>query len=1024
MSALQQEASSDASEDEHREENIADDDCDVPKQEKEFTRADQKLADKRLRYEQLASKQRKRGGTFVLNLNEGDATKNVQFELHAESAAAISSSSQTRSKSCMKKEKESREEVVISREETAANDAALSSEEYRLRGENDGSASILIQTKKKEKKGKSSLVSTKATIPVSVSTKASLPVSSTIIPALSSSRITWGSIEVREFKRTVGRGVVADHSDQSWLLGLSDVIIWNSSEHPPSLPVGESDSQPHYDDAEAIEYEKYLADVASSAALASAAAKDKKNTKGRTASMAESTKQRSTSVTDHVDAEETTGNSAAAAITTATPFVRQRLLGRRSVIPGFSLRIGSVDEVEAKRVKDLAERYSRLSVAQKALILTPAAQAVLAAAGGDFSRAAATNLSVALETRQSHNKTLRAAARIAASAASSLTSSSASSSSPSIDHKRNPFWDYLKPEERRLVFERDVGVGATSTNGELFLIGSLSEHFASSAQAKRDAKGCDCNAKIEKEVKRHSNSLKELQSLALKVGVDSLDEANPAKELTKKELGEKITAHLKHDRLCLSHSPPAFELCGGSVVAEEGLDGDELDLKRLIESHDYAQAPPDAPVSANHVLMNAKAGVIRARLIEAEVNKDMRSFFVQRQTLGIENYGSVASMSTTSGNLRQSSPMSTPLLTSQSSPTSSSSSPPLAATFECPCALDGVGCHYARCNCSVGECNNLSFWHCTSARYDAEATEVFRAELIGYSKNRQMKLFLDAETDMVSVWNNVDAHWVKEKEKAAKRGEKKAARAERRNEKEDEERLKRERDEQDRIEAEAAAALVERNEREQEEQRAIEKAKAEEAKRLREIQQKMLAEEENRRKEEEELIRVKRESLEALQMEMKKHQQRVAMQNKAKVKPSIDVEAVNLLTVEESALVSHTQAASPPRQQQQQRQRKGPASPPSPPFVAPSSPDSRAENNSSPSKPSSAMKQRRSGEAASPRGDGPPTELAQKVESTSPSTGQKVVAKAAGVQKAQKAPPVSASVAAALLAAKLAGGVS
>ncbi len=70
------------------------------------------------------------------------------------------------------------------------------------------------------------------------------------------------------------------------------------------------------------------------------------------------------------------------------------------------------------------------------------------------------------------------------------------------------------------------------------------------------------------------------------------------------------------------------------------------------------------------------------------------------------------------------------------------------------------------------------------------------------------------------------------------------------------------------------------------------------------------------------------------------------------------------------------------------------------------------------------MKQRRSGEAASPRGDGPPTELAQKVESTSPSTGQKVVAKAAGVQKAQKAPPVSASVAAALLAAKLAGGVS
>jgi len=47
------------------------------------------------------------------------------------------------------------------------------------------------------------------------------------------------------------------------------------------------------------------------------------------------------------------------------------------------------------------------------------------------------------------------------------------------------------------------------------------------------------------------------------------------------------------------------------------------------------------------------------------------------------------------------------------------------------------------------------------------------------------------------------------------------------------------------------------------------------------------------------------------------------------------------------------------------------------------------------------------------------------VESTSPSTGQKVVAKAAGVQqKAQKAPPVSASVAAALLAAKLAGGES
>lgn len=998
-SALHQEVS-DASEDENREETPVDEESDVLSEEKEITKADQKQADRLRRYEQLASKQRKRGGTFILCLNEADATKNIRFELHPESAASLIGI-QTHLRSCLAGQQprvEKKAEIPV--EAPVSNNIASSIEDDRLREDDEGSSSILVHTKKKEKKGKT----------ISGATKASP------IPASSlSSRVTWGSIEVREFKRTVGRGVVADHSDQTWLLGLSDTLIFNGSEHSPSIPG--DDAKPHSDDAEAIEYEKFLADAASAAALASAAVKDKKNSgKARTASIAESTKQRSLSVAEHSDVVEESTNISASVTMEAAPFVRTRLLGRRTAIPGFSVRIGTVEEVEAKRVKDLAERYSRLSIAQKALILTPAAQAALAAAGGDFSRASANNISVALETRQSHNKTLRAAARIAASAASSQTSSSASS--VSIDHKRNPFWDYLKPEERRLIFERDVGAGATSSNGELFSIASLSEHFASAAQAKRDAKGCDCNAKIEKEVKRHSNSLKELQSLAVKVGVDSLEEANSTKELTKKELGEKITAHLKHDRLCLSHSPPAFELSGSDTKSDEGLTSDEIDLKRLIESQDFAQAPPETSVSAKHVLMDARAGYMRARLLESEVNKDLRSFFIQRKTLGIENYGSVTT--TSSSSIHQSSPMSTPLLTSQSSPTSSSSSsPPLAATFECPCALDGVGCHYARCNCSVGECNNLSFWHCTSARYDAEATEVFRAELIKYSKNRQMKLFLDAESDMASIWNSIDAHWVKEKEKAAKRGEKKAARAERRNEKEDEERLKKEREEQDRIEAEAAAALVEKIEKEQEELRAITRAKEEEAKRLKEIQQRKFEEEEARRKEAEELDRLRNESLQALQREMVKHQQRVALhQNKTKASP-IGVEAVSMSTIEEQALVSHTQAATPPRQQHQhQRQRKVPAAtPPSPSVTAPSPQQNDDHSSPAGSPPSSSIKKRRAANSSSPRGGGPATtdQPPPKVETSPLTVGQKVAPKAASPKVA-----LSASVAAEMLAAKLA----
>jgi hypothetical protein len=1030
-SVLHQEVTdvTDTSDDEKREEeeNTADDGC---IEEKELTRAEQKIIEKQKRQEFLASKQRKRGGTFVLHVNKEDSTKKIRFDLHVESASALQENT---FKSSFRRPREKKEDVLVAAPVVIASKSSGDDENLR---EDEGVASILVQSKKKEKKSKSYAAAAAANL------SSGSTVVSTTSASLSSRCVSWGQIEVREFKRTVGRGVVADHSDQTWLLGLSDIILFNGVEHSPTVPPGIEEGQSFSDDAEALEYEKHLAELASSAAAAAASSKEKKS-KLRTASVAEPlTKLTSTAIPEitlHAEVSEST-TSSSASVSASLHNTRQRLIARRVTIPGLSQRLGSVDEVETKRLKNLAERYSKLSVAQKALILTPTAQAALSATGGDFSRAAATNLSVALETRQSHNKTLRAAARIAASAASTASSSSSSSlTSAANDHKRNPFWDYLKQEERRLIFERDVGTGVTATNGELFSLGSLSEHFASIAQAKRDAKGCDCNAKIDKEVKRHSSSLKDLQSLATKLGMESFEET---KELTKKELGEKIAAHLKHDRLCLNPSPPTFDLTETStessklLIHAEGMDGDELDLKRLIESHDFAQAPPEAPSSANHVLMNARAGFIRARLLEEEVDKDMRSFFVQRQSHGIENFGSVTSM--VSSSPLQSSPMSTPHLTSQTSVSMSTSSPALAASFDCPCALDGVGCHYARCNCSVGECNNLSFWHCTSARYDAEATEVFRSELIGYSKNRQLKLFLDAETDMVAVWNSIDAHWAKEKEKAVKRGGKKAARAERRNEKEDEERQKREqkeREEQDRVEAEAAAAIVERYEREEEERIILEKRKALEARLEKEIQDRIAAEEEARRKEAEEKDRVKKESLEALQRDMIKHQQRIAQQkSKARGERPIGVESVSLetLSLDEKALVTQTQPVSPPKSQpmRQKQQNKKLESPfiiptlPSP-FTAASSQKSDSEVDvisSSPSRSPMTSSRQRGGSTISPRGGGPVADTKVEQKQLTPTT---VSPRKVGLQKEkQKSSPISASVAAALLREKLASEVT